>query len=63
MFKWLIISIFVLFVLARTRLSKYLRLGHLPGDIHCVYKRFKLHLPFTSTLAIFVILYVLVRFV
>ncbi len=63
MFRWLIIAVFILFVLARTNLSKYLRLGHLPGDIRWVYKKFKLHLPFTSTLAIFVILYVLVYFV
>jgi hypothetical protein len=63
LFRWLIISVFVVLLLARTNLSNYLRLGHLPGDIHCMYKKIKIHLPFTSTLLIFMILYLLVRLI
>ena len=61
MFKWLLVCVIVSLVLVRTPLARKLRLGDLPGDLRFNSKRFawlKLHLPFTSTLLICVVVFV-----
>lgn len=51
MLKWLIvILVIVLFTgLFRSTLSRYLRLGRLPGDVHFTFRGKPYHFPFTST--------------
>jgi hypothetical protein len=62
LFKTLIFTGLLLWLLAKTGLAKRWRIGDLPGDIRLRYKSFKIHLPFTSTALFFVILYALSRF-
>jgi Protein of unknown function (DUF2905) len=61
MLKWVLASILLMLFLVRTPVAKKLRLGDLPGDVRIQIKRFKLHLPFTSTLLVAVVLFFLSR--
>jgi Protein of unknown function (DUF2905) len=61
MLKWVLASILLMLFLVRTPVAKKLRLGDLPGDVRIQIKRFKLHLPFTSTLLVAVMLFFLSR--
>jgi Protein of unknown function (DUF2905) len=61
MLKWLLATVLLLLLLVRTPAAKKLRLGDLPGDVRIQLKRFKLHLPFTSTLLVAISLFVLSR--
>ncbi len=61
MLKWTIAITLLFLVLMRTPIAKKLCIGDLPGDFRIQFKRFKLHLPFTSTLLIGCILLVLSR--
>ncbi len=63
MFKWFIAAVLLLLVLARTPVAKKIRLGDLPGDVRIQIKRFKLHVPFTSTALVLTLLFVLSRLV
>lgn len=63
LFKYLIIIGVLIRILTHTRVSNYCRLGRLPGDIHWVYKKISIHLPFTSTLILLILLYILVRLI
>jgi uncharacterized protein HemY len=59
--KWILAAVLLMLFLIRTPVAKKLRLGDLPGDVRIQIKRFKLHLPFTSTLLVAVVLFVLSR--
>jgi uncharacterized protein HemY len=61
MLKWILAAVLLVLFLVRTPVAKKLRLGDLPGDVRIQIKRFKLHLPFTSTLLVAVVLFVLSR--
>jgi uncharacterized protein HemY len=61
MLKWILAAVLLMLFLVRTPVAKKLRLGDLPGDVRIQIKRFKLHLPFTSTLLVAVVLFVLSR--
>jgi uncharacterized protein HemY len=61
MLKWILAAVLLMLFLIRTPVAKKLRLGDLPGDVRIQIKRFKLHLPFTSTLLVAVVLFVLSR--
>jgi Protein of unknown function (DUF2905) len=63
MLKWFIAAVLLVLLLARTPLAKKTRLGDLPGDVRIQIKRFKLHLPFTSTLLLVAVVFVLSRVV
>jgi hypothetical protein len=63
MFKYFIAAVLLLLLLVRTPVAKKMRLGDLPGDVRIHIKRFKLHLPFTSTLLVVAVLFVLSRVV
>lgn len=51
MLKWLIVILVIVLVtgLFRATLSRHLRLGHLPGDLHFTVRGKPYHFPFTST--------------
>jgi hypothetical protein len=51
-FKYVIAAVLLILLLVRTPVAKKIRLGDLPGDVRIAIKRFKLHLPFTSTLLV-----------
>ena len=57
MLKWLLVSFFVVLLLARTPLAKFLKIGKLPGDVDIQIKKFKLFLPFTSVALLFIVLW------
>jgi Protein of unknown function (DUF2905) len=63
MFKWFIAAALLVLLLVRTPVAKKIRLGDLPGDVRFQIKRFKVHLPLTSTLLIVAVLFVLSRVV
>jgi Protein of unknown function (DUF2905) len=63
MLKWVIAAVLLVLLLARTPMAKKTRLGDLPGDVRIQIKRFKLHLPFTSTLLLVAVVFVLSRVV
>jgi hypothetical protein len=62
-FKYVIAAVLLILLLVRTPVAKKIRLGDLPGDVRLSIKRFKLHLPFTSTLLVVALLFVLSRVV
>lgn len=51
MLKWLIVILVIVLVtgLFRSTLSRHLRLGRLPGDLHFNFRGKPYHFPFTST--------------
>lgn len=55
--KWLLAIFILVLLLARTPVAKWLRLGRLPGDVRIGVKSRSLHLPFTSTILIALVLY------
>jgi Protein of unknown function (DUF2905) len=61
MFKYFIAAVLLMLLLVRTPVAKKIRLGDLPGDVRIHIKRFKLHLPFTSTVLVVAVLFVLSR--
>jgi hypothetical protein len=61
MLKWMLAAVLLMLFLIRTPVAKKMRLGDLPGDVRIQIKRFKLHLPFTSTLLVAVVLFILSR--
>lgn len=65
MLKWLLIALLIIWLLAKTPLAKWLKLGRLPGDIDIPLSRTnkakRLHLPLTSTLLFFAVLWLLSR--
>ncbi len=61
MLKWLLAAVLLVLILVRTPAAKKIRLGDLPGDVRIQIKRFKLHLPFTSTLLVAGVLFLLSR--
>jgi uncharacterized protein HemY len=63
MLKWFIAALLLVLLLVRTPVAKKMRLGDLPGDVRIQIKRFKLHLPFTSTVLVVAVLFVLSRVV
>lgn len=63
MFKWFIAASLLVLLLVRTPVAKKIRLGDLPGDVRIEIKRFKLHLPFTSTLLVAGALFVVSRLI
>ncbi|MBA4741153.1 MAG: DUF2905 domain-containing protein [Azoarcus sp.] len=52
MLKWLIVILVIVLVtgMFRATLSRHLRLGRLPGDVHFNFRGRAYHFPFTSTL-------------
>lgn len=51
MLKWLIVILVIVLVtgMFRSTLSRHLRLGRLPGDLHFHFRGRPYHFPFTST--------------
>lgn len=62
--KWILTLVLAVFVLGLCApwLSQRLRLGQLPGDIAFRHKGRNYRFPFTSTLLLSLILFLLVRF-
>lgn len=63
MFKWLVVVLVVVLVteLFRPGLTRTFRLGHLPGDLHFRVFGRAFHLPFTSTILLSLIGWVILR--
>lgn len=61
MLKWLLAIFLLVFLLAKTPVARWFRLGDLPGDVRIVIKNRRVHLPFTSTLLITATLYLFSR--
>lgn len=61
MLKWFLAAVLLVLVLVRTPVAKKIRLGDLPGDVRFRFRRFNFHLPFTSTLLVMIVLFVLSR--
>lgn len=51
MLKWLIVILVIVLVtgMFRATLSRHLRLGRLPGDVHLNFRGKPYHFPFTTT--------------
>lgn len=60
-FKWLLAIFVLVLLLAKTPVAKWLRLGDLPGDLRLQIKKYRCHLPLTSTLLIAAALYLFSR--
>lgn len=63
MFKWLVVVVMVVLVTGffRPGPSRTLRLGHLPGDFHFTVFGRVLHLPFTSTILLSLLAWLILR--
>lgn len=63
MFKWVLVVVLLVLVtgLFRPALSRRLRLGHLPGDVHLRFRGRAYHFPFTSTVLLSLLAWVIVR--
>lgn len=63
MLKWLVVVMLMVLVtgLFRPGLTKWLRFGHLPGDLHFRVFGRALHLPFTSTILLSLVAWLIVR--
>lgn len=63
MLKWLVVLVLMVLVtgLFRPGLTRTLRLGHLPGDLHFRLRGRAFHLPFTSTILLSLIAWAILR--
>lgn len=63
MLKWLVVLVLMVLVtgLFRPGLTRTLRLGHLPGDLHFTLRGRAFHLPFTSTILLSLIAWAILR--
>jgi hypothetical protein len=61
--KWVVVICLLVLLsgLMRPGLMRRLRLGHLPGDLHLRLGRRRLHFPFTSTLLLSLLAWLLFR--
>lgn len=63
MLKWLLVVVLLVLVtgLMQPGLMRTLRLGHLPGDLHFRVRGRAFHLPFTTTILMSLIAWLIVR--
>ena len=63
MLKWLVVVALMVLVtgLFRPGLTRTLRFGHLPGDVHFSLWGRAFHLPFTSTILLSLLAWVILR--
>ena len=63
MLKWIIVVVLMVLVtgLCRPGLTRTLRLGRLPGDLHFSLRGRAFHLPFTSTILLSLLAWVILR--
>ncbi|HJV25042.1 MAG TPA: DUF2905 domain-containing protein [Aromatoleum sp.] len=63
MLKWLVVIVLMVIVteVFRPGLTRTLRLGHLPGDLHFRVFGRAFHLPFTSTLLLSLVVWGVLR--
>lgn len=63
MLKWLLVVALLVLVtgLMQPGLTRALRLGHLPGDLHFRVRGRAFHLPFTTTILMSLIAWLIVR--
>lgn len=63
MLKWLVVVIAMVLLtgLLRPGILRTLRLGHLPGDLHFRLWGRRIHLPFTSTILLSLLAWILLR--
>lgn len=63
MLKWVLVVVVLVLVtgLFRPVLSRSLRLGRLPGDVHVRFRGRAYHFPFTSTVLLSLLAWAIVR--
>lgn len=63
MLKWLLVVVLLVLVtgLVQPRLTRMLRLGRLPGDLHFRVRGRTFHLPFTTTILMSLVAWLIVR--
>lgn len=63
MLKWLLVVVLLVLVtgLMQPRLTRMLRLGRLPGDLHFRVRGRTFHLPFTTTILMSLVAWLIVR--
>ncbi|NMG04418.1 DUF2905 family protein [Azoarcus taiwanensis] len=65
MLQWIIVVVVLVFVVGafRSALSRTFRLGRLPGDLHFSFRGRQYHFPFTSTVLLSLLAWVILRVV
>lgn len=65
MLQWVIVVIVLVFVVGafRPALSRMFRLGRLPGDMHFSFRGRRYHFPFTSTVLLSLLAWLILRVV
>lgn len=65
MLKWLLVIVVIVLVTGafRSALSRHLRLGRLPGDLHFSLRGRPYHFPFTSTVLLSAVAMLILWFV